>query len=72
MNSRYVFLQGEIPQWVSDKLMIYRTPEGGIGYELDTGKFDKVIFKGDKLIKRGKYIKVIRGDRSGERTESVD
>ena len=61
-----------MPDWVKEKLMVFRAPDGGVGYELDTGKFDKVIFHGDKLIKKDRFIKVVRGDRCGEGTEAVD
>ena len=72
MNDRYIFLKGEMPLWVSEKLMLFCALDGSIGYEIDTGKHDKVIFEGDMLIKKGKYIKVVRGDCSGEGTKAVD
>lgn len=71
MSNRYTFAKGEMPSWVSDKLMMFRNPEGGVGYEIDTGKYLKVIFEGDVLIKRGRYIKVVRSEH-GERTEEMD
>ena len=60
--NKYIFLQGEVPRWVSDRLMLYLRADGKTGYEIDTGKYFKVIFKGDVLIKQGPYIKVVRGD----------
>ena len=54
-----------MPLWVSKKLMLFCALDGSIGYEIDTGKHDKVIFEGDMLIKKGKYIKVVRGGNNG-------
>lgn len=71
MNDRYIFLKGEMPLWVSKKLMLFHALDGGIGYELDTGKYNKVIFEGDLLINKGKYIKIVRGGNN-EAAKEVD
>ena len=71
MNEQYTFGKGDMPQWVSDRLMLFRNPEGGVGYEIDTGKYLKVIFEGDVLIKQGKYIRVVRSE-CVDREKEVD
>lgn len=60
MNEKYIFGQGEIPEWVSGRLYHYRREDGLTGYEIDTGRYMKVIFFGDKLIRNGDFIKVER------------
>lgn len=71
MAEQYIFGQGAVPEWVSGRLYHYRRADGKTGYEIDTGRYMKVIFPGDKLINCGNCIKVERGD-TGEKGESVE
>lgn len=66
--SRHIFGQGEMPEWVSDRVMCFRKADGSTGYELDTGWRFTEIYEGDKIFQNGKYLKVIRLPQSAEPT----
>ncbi|MBR3815122.1 MAG: hypothetical protein IKJ27_00175 [Clostridia bacterium] len=71
MAEQYIFGAENMPEWVSGRLYHYRREDSSTGYEIDTGRYMKVIFFGDKLIRNGDFIKVERGDGRGE-NKTVD
>ena len=66
MSKKYIFGQGEMPEWVSGRLYHYRRPDGRTGYEIDTGRYMKVVFPGDVITLDSGVITVKRGVTVGE------
>lgn len=62
---RYIFGQKDIPEWVSRRVMCYRRADGGVGYEIDTGRKVLTVTEGDIIIKKGEYVKVLKNAPSG-------
>lgn len=66
---QYIVLQEPMPEWVYKKLMLYLRADGCIGMEFDTGKRLLKLYKGDVLISKGNFVKVIRGGTDGKKLE---
>ena len=60
--SRYIFGQGEMPGWLSRKVMCYRKADGSTGYEIDNGRRKIELHEGDLVICKGEYVKVVRAE----------
>lgn len=59
--SRYIVGQGKAPEWVAKKLMCFRTLDGGVGWEIETGRNNtKRIYKGDIIVNKGNFVQVLR------------
>ena len=59
MNS-YIFGKGEMPEWLSRRVMCYRKADGSTGYEIDNGRRKIELNEGDLVIRKGEYVKVER------------
>ena len=58
-----------MPEWLINRLYHYRRPDGRTGYEIDTGRYMKVVFPGDVITLGSGVITVKRGDAYGENRE---
>ena len=65
-SSEYIFGAENMPEWVSGRLYHYRRADGKTGYEIDTGRYMKVIFPGDIITFNSGIITVKRGGTVGE------
>lgn len=61
--SRYIVGQGEAPEWVAKRLMCFQRLDGGVGYEIETGRNRvKRLYEGDIVIDKGEYVQIVRGN----------
>lgn len=58
--SSYIFGKGEMPGWLSRRVMCFRKADGSIGYEIDNGRRKIELHEGDLVICKGEYVKVER------------
>lgn len=59
--SRYIFGQGKAPEWVARRLMCFKRLDGGIGWEIETGRNrTKRVNEGDIIVDKGKFVQVLR------------
>lgn len=61
--SRYIFGQGNTPEWVAKRLMCFQRLDGGVGWEIETGRNNtKKVNEGDIIIDKGNFVQVLRGN----------
>lgn len=59
--SRYIFGQGKAPEWVARRLMCFKTLDGGVGWEIETGRNrTKIVNEGDIIVDKGEFVQVLR------------
>lgn len=61
--NRYIFGKGEMPEWVSRRIMCYRKADGSTGYEIDSYLKRVEVSEGDVIIEGREYVKVIKKNR---------
>ena len=61
--SRYIVGQGKAPEWAAKRMMCFRTLDGGVGWEIETGRNNtKRLFNGDIIIDKGDFVQIVRGN----------
>lgn len=59
-SERYTFGEKQVPLWAEKRLMCFKTAEGGVGWEVDTGSGVSRVYSGDVLVRKGIYIYIER------------
>lgn len=63
--SRYIVGQGKAPEWAAKRMMCFRTLDGGVGWEIETGRNNtKRLYEGDIVINKGEYVQILRAKLS--------
>lgn len=61
--SRYIFGQEQAPEWVAKRLMCFQKLNGGVGWEIETGRNrTKRVNEGDIIVDKGEFIQVLRAN----------